>query len=572
MRSYDSRYVVGKTVDDSSKVKLIGLLGELFESKVLDDLDADVNEAINVPIEPLLNDAPMVDPGEYEPEPLPQWRRYDPIDDIEPLLNDEPMVDAGVSEPESLPVWRQYHPEEAIEQPPVEENAKAEEKPEVKEQKLPPRDYGLDEAPSDDEMNQGFSETPEETWWRELQDLLDENGCELDLSVPADRARLVVFGEISGNDDVGWTITEQFACDPEKRPIDIATITKEEILERQQVEPDQQTLEYLMEAAKDGRLFVRPLVGGKVAQKQRQIRTNENGETYLSEEIDHTSDEEERYAGVSSKPVDPRKKRPSAWDQIKAFFGNRAAQAKIRAYKWAYPTEASYNDALVRYRQKMIRWNEARRLAEEEPLYSRQVNNFFNVCGAYFNSGEMSEEQYTFANIISELHEEYLFEQMSPSEQAATLDLKAGIDRVQMTAIDFTEKASLLRNGDTVSPELKESLARLALALKLKDDAERALADKTTESFVPTDNDRFEKMLKHYKATPEYRAFMDELKSKDLMKLKNEYDVDKIPKRVQEIIKAVTDRKAGKNQAKAKNENAKSQDEKKQELGSVLEK
>ena len=220
---------------------------------------------------------------------------------------------------------------------------------------------------ADDEEKAAFK------WYDNLQKVLDEAGCELDLNVPADTVRLNIF-EITKNAPDEYDINMSSAMDPTHQNIDVNTITKEELLKRQKTLLNADSIVRMYEAAKKGLLIVYTHAYAKTQYKQRPVYVDENGLPAVGHDVDHPTEYEGQAMEVLDEPELPEE--PSKEVRKLAEAGDRDAKDEIRRYNYKKQN----------YDKNMPIWNRAMEMKQNDPETYERYYNLSTLQRYYFGA------------------------------------------------------------------------------------------------------------------------------------------------------------------------------------------
>lgn len=317
------------------------------------------------------------------------------------------------------------------------------------------------------------NENREQRWWDHLQQLLNDNGLELDLSVPEDLARLLIL-DAHREDYNEYTVTAQFAMDPQNRPLDEETITNEEIVARQQPGvPDAEMLEKLMTAAREGRLFVLSHIEAAQAGLPKPILLDGEGQPRLGEDMEHVTEEDDRMTEVLEEPELPRD--PGGWNSVKSFFGSDEARREAAAYERRMNT----------YRELKERWDVIRTMNQTQVTRAR---NSYLINQDYFFNMELGSAHKKFNEQLTRLHEQAALRNMPEERQrveAERIRRAQSISDAVMGNIGPRIEAEQIRSSDPLSPEDRRLLAGMMISFREMKRAESTLAFNGGAGFVP---------------------------------------------------------------------------------------
>ena len=264
------------------------------------------------------------------------------------------------------------------------------------------------------QLNQGFIQYDDETeaafkWWDKLQETLDEAGCELDLNMPEDTARLNIF-KINklGPDNYEFKMT--YATDPAQRTIDLATITKEEVLNMQGklLTMNSDTIVNMYRAAKNGELLVTSHNHAQKLYKQRPVYVGKDGLPVVGNDIDHLTNEEVKAIEQLDPPQPPKPLDNATIDAIGA--GDPKAIDKLK----------SYNKSLEKYAGNQDLWEQAKKMEQDDPETYRRAYNLGVIMqqfyGNFWDEGA-GEARVRYGGLVGEMHREYVYRNMSEQER-----------------------------------------------------------------------------------------------------------------------------------------------------------
>lgn len=219
-----------------------------------------------------------------------------------------------------------------------------------------------------------------------LQKVLNEGGLDINVNSKEDLARLYI-SEIDNNN----FCTMRYATDPEQKPIDADNITKEEIIKRQGDIFDEKTLDRIINAAKEGRLFAEGHMNQKPPVGAKQIVLNDDNKFIISKNPEELTGDEAEAFEMLKKPSEVTDPVPGGFDKFLAFCGNKKAKTKINRYESAV---RDYNTA-------MEKWNRVQQM--DKTVRDRARNYSFSFSG-FFRAVRINE--FDYKDCLTELHRE----------------------------------------------------------------------------------------------------------------------------------------------------------------------
>lgn len=268
-----------------------------------------------------------------------------------------------------------------------------------------------------------------------LQEALNEGGFDINLNSKEDLARLYI-SEIDKNN----ICTMRYATDPEQKPIDPETITKEETLNRLGNNFDEETIDRIIKAAKEGRLFAeghmnqRPPVGAK------QIVLNGDKTFKLSKRPEELTGDEAEVFEMLEKPREVTDPVPGGFDKFLAFFGNKNAQTKINRYE----------SAVRSYNTKMEKWNRVQQM--DKTVRDRARNYSFTVSG-FFNATH--ENGFDYKESLTELHRDAEIAKLDPIENKKELEMETYYEDLREEIVKTSKNFISLADNNFVDSEDK---------------------------------------------------------------------------------------------------------------------
>ena len=298
-------------------------------------------------------------------------------------------------------------------------------------------------------------------WWNQLQKTLDEAGCELDLNVPEDTARLNIF-EIDKKGPEEYEFNVTFAMDPAQKSIDVTNITKEEVLARQTCNKPRDVIAMrarLYEAAQKGLLVVTGHNHAKEKFKRRQILVGSDGLPVVGNDIDHPTKEEADMTRVMDKP-DP--------EDIEG----------------------------------MDLWNRAMELKAQNPNTYRAAYNLAVIDQQYYgNVMEYGEELVAFGEMVGEMHKEYVYRNMTENQRNVHIhadNISDSIKRSQGQLMVAT------RDGGRLNAKAMDLLAKVFVDRAEMLRVNQAIESKTYDTFKPLTEEEYNNEIAKIRNSKEF--------------------------------------------------------------------
>ena len=251
-------------------------------------------------------------------------------------------------------------------------------------------------------------------WWKNLQKVLDEAGCALDLTKPETTIRLVRLSisrgedpEIAGPDKSVLKVTPSYALDPEARPIDLENITPKEMLSRQQVNPTDEVIDRLYQEARAGLLIVRTPENDKVAYGPRQILVGDDGETpQIGNDINNLTPTEKIIVNGWKRPQYPIE--PDAEVKAKAEAGDPFSQRQLDYYQ----------EDLASFQELYEQWKPMQELQKKDPGFYYRNQAMSILSEEYLNSSQQGDELMGYLQKVNQIQSDFERQSLSKEELA----------------------------------------------------------------------------------------------------------------------------------------------------------
>lgn len=234
------------------------------------------------------------------------------------------------------------------------------------------------------------------SWWSKLQKALDDAGCEINMKCPEDLCRIIIC-EITKFGKSDYEIIPHYATDASRRPIDLNSISDEEIIERQNTGSlDYLCMKHIYRASQEGRLFVRDHPRTKGHMAPRQILISNHNEPYVGNDIFHMTDEEKLIGSLLDEPA--AMERPGIGTKFKAIFGDDKASKEIR----------KFNSPEDDFAELLENWNRIKEIEAGDPAFVKTARNNMIVSLYYFGNPEIGASQKKYVMNLYELHKKTL--------------------------------------------------------------------------------------------------------------------------------------------------------------------
>ena len=343
-------------------------------------------------------------------------------------------------------------------------------------------------------------ETPAQKWWNSLQAALDRDGCGLKLSDPEDAAFLSVLS-YREDEDEDYSVTEHFALDPRRQSVDIAEITPEEIVARQQTaNVSDETKEYLYEQAKHGLLFLRGNTAGENKHGTCQILIGDDGKAVVGNDFEHPSPEERLVVRNLTAPEKPSE--PGADVREKAAAGDKMAQNRLKAYE----------SDLEKYQALEAEWDQCQEYARSHPEKYEIAKNHAIAVGNYFQATMVYQTAIRmYMEKLGDLHKQAAFRRLPDDVR----ELEINRDRQGALFLEgMTDVAGLWNNGarpqnSVYTGSFRNALAKLFFGKQELLRGEAAAAEGKGAEFRALGGDETETALAAYRESDEFRLIMD---------------------------------------------------------------
>ena len=346
-----------------------------------------------------------------------------------------------------------------------------------------------------------------------LQKALNEAGFDIDVNSKEDLARLYI-SEIDQNN----ICTMRYATDPEQRPIDSDNITKEEILERQGDIFDEGTLDRIIEAAKEGRLFAEGHMNQKPPVGARQIVFNDDKKFKICETTENLRGDEGDAFDMVVKPEEVTKPVPGGFDKFLAFFGNEKAKKKIDIYE----------SAVRRYNLEMEKWN---RVQQMDKIVRDRARNYYYTAQGFFRSVNGSE--FDYKDSLTDLHREAEIKKLDLIENRKEREMEIHYEELREEIVKISKNyISLSENGFVKSDEHINDSNAFIFATALVARKEMLRIDKIRENkdFDNYEAKSFEQITQEATELYNSPAFKDYVKSTTNATLITTYETIKTEK------------------------------------------
>lgn len=298
---------------------------------------------------------------------------------------------------------------------------------------------------------------------RTLQEALNEGGLDINVNSKEDLARLYI-SEIDKNN----FCTMRYATDPEQKPIDADNITKEEIIKRQGDIFDEKTLDRIIKAAKEGRLFAEGHMNQKPPVGAKQIVLNDGNKFNISKSPEELTGDEAEAFEMLKKPSEVTDPVPGGFDKFLAFCGNKKAQTKINRYE----------SAVRNYNTAMEKWNKVQQM--DKTVRDRARNYSFSFSG-FFRAIRINE--FDYKDCITELHREAEIAKLDPIENKKELEMETHYEDLREEIVKISKNyISLSENEFVKSDEIINDSNAFIFATALVARKEMLRIDKIREN------------------------------------------------------------------------------------------